>query len=202
MADRNELVFQHVYEVPPALSRTAPYRIGATGRYSPVDLATRSAGHDGAGAVSVRVNGRELTGSRGRGYWVAALDPTDGRVLAARSFDGPWAGEASERLAAFLEDWAAGTIVVAAAMDAPESQLTERVVQALRSIGGRADLRGHVGLVPRAGRRSGGEARRGGRGRGSPDNARRRRQGAATRRDAGRLRTALTGPSTSRLAAP
>jgi hypothetical protein len=145
MADRNELVFQHVYDVPPAVSRTAPYRIGATGRYSPVDLAVKSAGRDGAGGVSVRVNGRELAGSSGHGYWVAALDPTDGHLLAARGFDGPGAGGESERLAAFLEDWPAGTIVVAAALDPPPSQLTERVVRALGSIGGRADLRGTAG---------------------------------------------------------
>ena len=49
VADRNELIFQHVYDVLPARSRSAQYRIGATGRYSPVDLAVRSAGHNGAG---------------------------------------------------------------------------------------------------------------------------------------------------------
>jgi hypothetical protein len=145
VADRNELTFQHVYAVPAALTRTAPYRIGSTGRYSPVDLVVGSVGHEGGGGVSVRVNGLELTGPRGRGYWVAALDPTDGRVLDARSFDAPGAGSEPERLAGFIEGWPAGTIVVAAAMDAPESQLTDRVVKALRSIGGHADLRGTSG---------------------------------------------------------
>lgn len=145
MADRNELTFRHVYTVPAALSRTAPYRIGDTGRFSPVDLAVRSAGHAGGGGVSVRVNGLELTPLEGRGYWVAALDPADGHVLDARRFDIAATSAEPERLAAFIEEWPAGTIVVAAAMDAPESQLTPRVVGALRSIGGHADLRGTKG---------------------------------------------------------
>ena len=93
---------------PAGLARTAPYRIGRTGRYSPVDLEVRSAGTRTAGFVSVRVNGHELIGSRGRGYWVAALAPTDGRVLGARGFDTQEAGEESERLAAFIEEWPAG----------------------------------------------------------------------------------------------
>ena len=145
MADRNELTFQHVYTVPAALWRAAPYRIGNTGRFSPVDLAVRNAGHDGGGGVSVRVNGLELTPLEGRGYWAAALDPADGHVLDARRFDTPGTTAEPERLAAFIEEWPAGTIVVAAAMDGPESQLTPRVVGALRSIGGHADLRGTKG---------------------------------------------------------
>jgi Interleukin-like EMT inducer len=145
VADRNELTFQHVYTVPAALARTAPYRIGRTGRYSPVDLVVASSGHDAGGAVSVRVNGLELTGRRERGYFVAALDPSDGRVLDTWGVDDPGTGAESERLAAFVEAWPAGTIVVAVATDVPESQRTDRVVQALRSIGGLTDVRGTPG---------------------------------------------------------
>ena len=138
-ADRNELVFHHVYDVPTNLTRTAPYRIGQTGRPAPVDLDVRSPGTTGGGFASVRVNGHELIGARARGYWLAALDPTDGRVLGARAF------EDSERLAAFIEAWPAGTIVVAVAMGDLASQLSERAVSALRSVGGRVDLRGTSG---------------------------------------------------------
>ena len=60
-------------------------------------------------------------------------------MLEARAF------EESERLAAFVEAWPAGTIVVAAALDEAASQLSERAVSALRSLGGRADLRGTSG---------------------------------------------------------
>ena len=110
-ADRNEIVFRHVYDVPADLTRTAPYRIGRTGQHAPVDLDVQSPGNGGGGIASIRVNGRELIRSRGRGYWIAALDPSDGRVLDARAFEEP------ERLAAFVEAWPAGTIVVAAAVD-------------------------------------------------------------------------------------
>ncbi len=128
-----------MYDVPTNLTRTAPYRIGQTGRPAPVDLAVRSPGTTGGGFASVRVNGHELIGARARGYWLAALDPTDGRVLGARAF------EDSERLAAFIEAWPAGTIVVAVAMGDLASQLSERAVSALRSVGGRVDLRGTSG---------------------------------------------------------
>lgn len=143
-ADRNELVFQHVYDIPPAVTRSAPYRIGGTGQPSPVDLDVRSAGGP-HGFVSVRVNGRELAGIHCRGYWVAALAPTDGRVLGTRRFDTREPGEESERLAAYVGGWPEGTIVVAVATDQAESQLNERAVRALGAVGGRADLRGTSG---------------------------------------------------------
>jgi hypothetical protein len=145
-ADRNELAFRHLYDVPASLTGTTPYRIGRTGRHSPVDLDVRSAGTAPGRVVSVRVNGLELVGSRGWGYWVAALAPPDGRVLGVRGFDAHETVEASERLAAFIEGWPERTIVVAAAMEVPGSQLTGRVVTALRSIGGRGDLPGAPGL--------------------------------------------------------
>ena len=145
VADRNELTFRHVYTVPAAIAQTASYRIGRTGRHSPVDLAVGSSGHGVGGSVSVRVNGLELTGLWVRGYFVAALDPSDGRVLGTWGVNAPGTGSESERLAAFVEGWPAGTIVVAAATEVPASQRTDRVVQALRSIGGLADLRGTPG---------------------------------------------------------
>ena len=70
----------------------------------------------------------------------------DGRVLRVRGFDGHETVEASEGLAAFIEGWPESTIVVAAAMDAPGSQLTGRAVTALRLVGGRGDLPGTSGL--------------------------------------------------------
>ena len=139
-ADRNELAFHHVYDVSPDVARTAPYRVGRTGRYAPVDLDVRSAvsaGHDGV--ASVRVNGRELIGPGGRGYWVGALDPRDGDLLGGQAFD------SSERLTAFVEAWPPGTIVVAVALDTLPSRISERALDALRSIGGRVDLRGTAG---------------------------------------------------------
>jgi hypothetical protein len=146
-ADRNELEFRHVYDVLPDAARTAPYRIGRTGRYSPVDLDVHSGGDAGGGA-SVRVNGLELVASRGRGYWVAALAAADGRFLGARGFDTSAAGE-SERLAAFVERWPEDTIVVAVTLGEP-APLTEPVARALRSVGSRADVRETAGWWSRA----------------------------------------------------
>jgi hypothetical protein len=145
-ADRNELAFRHVYEVPASLVRTDAYRIGRTGRHSPVDLDVRGPRSADGRFASVRVNGLELVGSRGRGYWIAALAPTDGRVLGVRAFEVQGGGGAPEGLASFIEGWPEGTIVVAVATEGPELELSEGAVRALRSIGGRADLRGTSGL--------------------------------------------------------
>jgi len=72
--------------------------------------------------------------------------PSLRHALLVGLFDTRAGGEESERLASFIEGWPASTIVVAVAIDELESQLTERAVRALRSVGGRADLRGTSGL--------------------------------------------------------
>jgi Interleukin-like EMT inducer len=145
-ADRNELAFRHVYRVTPGVATSGPYRIGRTARQSPVDLSVRSAGHAHGKHVSIRLNGHELIRKGRRGYSVAALDPTDGRVLGLEVFDTHQSGGDSDRMAAFVERWPAGTIVVAAVMDEAGWHLTERAVRALQSVGGRVDLRGTFGL--------------------------------------------------------
>lgn len=145
-ADRNELAFRHVYTLAPGVARTERYRIGQTARHSPVDLAVQSAGNAYGKRVSMRVNGRELIPVSRRGYWAAALDPADGRVLRVERFDTHQSADESDRLAAFVEGWPAGTIVVAAVMDEAGWHLTERAVRAMRSVGGQADLRGTFGL--------------------------------------------------------
>jgi hypothetical protein len=145
-ADRNTLAFRHVYDVPPEVARTERYWIGRTGRQSPVDLDVESAGNAYGNRVAIRVNGHDLIPMRLRGYWVAALAPTDGRLLGLGWFDTHQTVDESARLAVFVEAWPAGTIVVGAAMDEAAWQLTEQAVRAMRSVGGSADLRGTFGL--------------------------------------------------------
>ena len=69
--------------------------------------------------------------------------------------------DSSERLTAFVEAWPPGTIVVAVALDTLPTRISERALGALRSIGGRVDLRGTAGVVSRAGRDPRSRARRG-----------------------------------------
>ena len=77
---------------------------------------------------------------------MAALEPRDGRVLGLGVFDTHKSVRNSDQMAAFVEGWPTGTIVVAAVMDEAGWQLTERAVRALQSVGGQVDLRGTFGL--------------------------------------------------------
>ena len=144
-ADRNELAFRDVYVVRPEVTRGALYQIGRTGVASPVDLWVRSAGSEAGRRASIQVNGHELIPDRYRGYWVVGLDPADGRFLARDRFDTHRSTAESARLAAFVEAFRPGTLLVVAALDDVTWQLTDQALAALRSLGGQADPRGTFG---------------------------------------------------------
>jgi Interleukin-like EMT inducer len=145
-ADRNELVFRHVYDVRAAVARGDGYRIGRTTVHSPVDIEVQSAGKAFGDVASIRVNGHEFVPAPRRGYWVAALAPADGRVLSVEKFDTHRSVGESEGFARHLANLGPGTIVVVTAMDETAWQLTEAAVRALRVVGGHGDLRGTFGL--------------------------------------------------------
>jgi hypothetical protein len=140
-ADRNELRFRHLYHVRPEVVRTDAYRIGRTGVHAPVDLLVVSGGKFGGNTVSIRVNGYEAVTLPRRGYHVVALDPGDGRLVAAQHFDTFIAGP-SRQMAALIDTLPPGTIVVAAVKHDGGGALTAEAVHALSSIGGRVDNRG------------------------------------------------------------
>ncbi len=144
--DRNELRFVHHYAISPAVTRQARYRIGRTSVHSPVDIQAASGGKYSGNVASIRVNGVERVSLPRRGYHVVALDPGDGRVVAAGQFDTFQRAAESRRMAALIEELPPGTIVVAAAKHDGAGQLTEEAVRALRSVGGREDTRGTLWL--------------------------------------------------------
>jgi hypothetical protein len=145
-ADRNELRFLHRYRVLPDVTRTAAYRIGTTGVWSPVDVEVISAGRDQGALVSVRVNGHEVVDLPRRGYNVVALDGEAGRVLWAENFDTFRTQAESRRMAERIGALPPGTIVIAAVKIDGGGQLTSDGVAALRSVGGQQDLRGTLWL--------------------------------------------------------
>lgn len=138
--DRNELRFRQHYEVIEPVAGRETYRIGRTSVYSPVDLRVISGGKEHGNESSIRVNGLEMSPAR-RGYNMVALDPK-GTLIAAENFDTFRSREEARRMALFVGRLARGTIVVTSVMDDGGGQLTEDAVEALRSIGGREDLRG------------------------------------------------------------
>jgi len=108
----------------------------------PVSLVVRSAGQETGDFAHIYVDGVDRSPNR-RGYNLAALSPTDGRVLAAAAFDTHADPAASRRLAGWVQGLAPGTVVAAAVRDEASLNLGAEAVAALRSLGASVDLRGH-----------------------------------------------------------
>ena len=129
----------------PALLRSAPRTIGATGVASPVPITVRSAGKDSGDFGHVFVNGVDFSANR-RGYNLVAIRPDDGVILATAHFDthDPFVTGPSAAMAAWIESLPAGVIVAGAVRDAAALNLGEDAVQALRRLGVVGDIRGHL----------------------------------------------------------
>jgi len=115
--------------------------IGRTGVTSPVDLQVISAGMETGNEGSIYVNAHQRSVNM-RGYNVIAIDPITGAELWSDNFDTFISPDASNRLVTAIERLPAGTIVAAAVKDEASGQLTDAAVGALRSLGGRDDIRG------------------------------------------------------------
>jgi interleukin-like EMT inducer protein len=141
IAGRNWLHLVHRYELLPGTSTgRAAYRVGRTGTEVNADIAVRSGGKEHGNVASIRVNRLEVSRNR-RGYNVVALEAATGRVMATELFDTFHSDAEAHRMATFIAALAPGTVVVAAVKDDGGGQLTEHAVAALRSLGGRVDLR-------------------------------------------------------------
>ena len=130
-----------ITEMEPPLSETAR-PIGETGAsLSPnVALAVRSAGEEVGDFAHVYVNGIDRAPG-GRGYNLVAVTP-DGEVLDARAFDTHASPAASAEMAAWLDQWPAGTIIAGAVADDASYSLQSEVARALAGVGAAEDLRG------------------------------------------------------------
>jgi hypothetical protein len=107
----------------------------------PVSILVRSAGQETGDFAHIYVNGADFSPNR-RGYNLVALDPDDGRLLAAAAFDTHADPDAGARLAAWVRELPAGAIVAAAVRDEASMNLSQEAVTALRSLGATVDLRG------------------------------------------------------------
>jgi hypothetical protein len=117
-------------------------RIGETGVAAPADLAVTSAGFFAGKFASLALNGREVYVTK-RGYTLMAVDPQRAAPLAVQTFDTFRDEEGSARLAEFIRQLPAGTIVAGAVCDEASQHLTEEAFNALRSLGVKFDLRAH-----------------------------------------------------------
>ena len=145
-----ELTAEYGHE-PTALA--AIRTIGTTGATAPLDIYVRAAGEEFGDFGHIYVAGVDAAPNE-RGYNLVVIDPSDGRVIAAASFDTHADPDASAAMAAFVGDLPPGAIVAGAAADEASLSLSEGAVSALRALGVAGDLRGcfrcahaFVGLV-------------------------------------------------------
>jgi hypothetical protein len=126
---------------PIAAHAAASSPIAATGaELAPgVALVVQSAGEEVGDFAHIGVNGAEVAANR-RGYNLVSLTAA-GDILDAAVFDTFAPGE-SARMAAWIAQWPAGTVIAGAVADEASLNLGEDAVAALRAIGVAGDLRG------------------------------------------------------------
>ncbi len=131
----NDLVLRFAYAARPRDVLPPNFAIGATGVTSPVEIVAQS-----AEVASIKVNGREVALGK-RGYNIVVLDSQSGAVLSARKFDTVDDRAESRAMTDFLAQIPAGQIVVVASQGAVASNLGDRTVEQLRTLGAQIDLR-------------------------------------------------------------
>lgn len=106
-----------------------------------VSLLVRSAGEEVGDFAHIWLNGVEVASGE-RGYNLAALNAA-GELLGQATFDTLASAEASSDMAAWIDQWPAGTVVAGAVADEASYQLGQAAVDALHRLGVLIDLRGH-----------------------------------------------------------
>lgn len=122
--------------------------IGATGVQSPLDIELNSGGAAGDFAFMTVTDANGVTNdvSTGRrGYNLAVVDATSGRVLDVQGFDTTANEFEADRMAQFIESLPNGAIVLGAARGEAGVSLNDRAVAALASVGSAVDLRATPG---------------------------------------------------------
>ncbi len=137
----NEFRFRFSHLFPVDEVHLGQYDVGQTGLVSPVSILVESAGQEVGDFGHIYVNGRNVS-PEGRGYNLAVVNPTDGKVETVTHFDTHLDEAASQEMAYFLNAIPRGKIVAVAAADEASRLLGEEAVGLLGTIGASGDLRG------------------------------------------------------------
>lgn len=132
----NEIALDFGYVISPRQALPPDYNIGGTGVRSPVEVTVQSADS----FASIKVEGKEVSPG-GIGYNIVILDPHNGQVLAARSFNTAEDPTQSQALADFVAGLAPGQIAAVAGRGKAGAHLTASAAAALQSLGLQGDLR-------------------------------------------------------------
>jgi hypothetical protein len=119
------------------------WRVGKSDAMLPAErwLVVRSAGEEVGDFAQIVVDGRNVARNE-RGYNLVALN-AQGDVLDSVAFDVSGDEQASAELAAWIDRWPTGTVILGAVNDEASLKLNEEAVRALHSLGVATDLRGH-----------------------------------------------------------
>jgi hypothetical protein len=119
-----------------------PIGVGRTGSTLPggTALVVRSAGEEVGDAAHIWFNGVDVAPNQ-RGYNLAAISP-QGELLGVDVFDTFAEASESDRLAAWVAQWPAGTILAGAVADEASTQLQPPAVAALHTAGVAEELAG------------------------------------------------------------
>jgi hypothetical protein len=144
----NRLILRFSNSARPSTVLPGQGMIGATGVQSPVDIEINSGGaaQDLAFITATTPDGATVDASAGRrGYNLAVIDPTSGKVLDVLGFDTFANTFEADRLGQFIEGLADGVIVAGAVRGEAGAALNDRAVAALASLGSAVDLRATPG---------------------------------------------------------
>ncbi len=117
------------------------FAVGETGATSPVEIDL----HSSQEFAYITVGGEDAS-THLRGYNLAVIDPRKGEVIDKAGFDTGDNESESQALVHFIAQVPEGAIVVVAVKEDGARSLTDQAVEALRSLGGEADLRGTEGF--------------------------------------------------------
>ncbi|MCD6327469.1 hypothetical protein J7M28_07945 [bacterium] len=109
-----------------------PCEIGSTGISAPCDIFARSAGEGRGDFGNILVDGRDVSMNE-KGYNIAAIDQSSGKLISSRSFDTARARGNSIWLQRQIAGTPEGAIVVLTAKE--KNNATKDTLQALQSIG-------------------------------------------------------------------
>ncbi|MBN1354729.1 hypothetical protein JXA40_00500 [bacterium] len=115
------------------------YRIGSTGRFSPVDIFLRAGNEDDRRYRDMVVNGRAVETAVIEGYWIAVLD-SGGNIVDSGSFEITSGGVPPGPVRAFLDKLQNETIILGIGARSPTEQPTPFYTGLFDAIGLSSDL--------------------------------------------------------------
>ena len=128
-----------IHHLPRGWDRPESRIIGTTGARSPVDVAVVSGGLAAGNFTEIWVSGRKVS-DNGRGYNVAVIDNTSGKVLGTKVFDVVYRPVLHEELARYLRHFPTGSIVALGVRDNVGKYFGGRADRPLAMFGAVTDL--------------------------------------------------------------